>query len=46
MYVENTDDLMNALCKLSVKDCPECGEEGYDLWLLSRKASKLSKEGK
>lgn len=41
MYVENTENLMKDLCKLSSKDCPECGEEGYDLWLLSRRASDI-----
>ena len=44
LYVENTDNLMSDLCKLSVKDCPECGEEGLDLWILSRKESKFESE--
>lgn len=34
LYVENTDDLAKKLGKVSVLDCPNCGEEGFDNWVL------------
>ena len=35
MYVENTENLAQSLKKLAVADCPTCGEERDELWLLS-----------
>ena len=34
LYVENTEDIVKKIGKVSVKDCPDCGEEGYSNWIL------------
>ena len=45
MYVEETENFSEDLGKLSITDCPNCGEEGYDNWILSgRKRYFLSEE--
>lgn len=35
LYVEETPDLGKKLGRVSVMECPECGEEGYNNWILS-----------
>ena len=44
LYLENTDDLSRNLRKLSVKDCPECGEDGYCNWVLEGGSSSFPNE--
>ena len=35
LYAEETPDFGEKLGKIAVMDCPTCGEEGYDNWILS-----------
>lgn len=35
LYAEETSDFGEKLGKICVMDCPNCGEQGYDNWILS-----------
>ena len=35
LYAEETPDFGEKLGKIAVMDCPTCGEQGYDNWILS-----------
>lgn len=45
LYVEETPTLGEKLGTAAVEPCPECGEEGYDNWLLSGRKREFPKEG-
>ena len=34
LYVENTDDIVKEIGKVSNSDCPSCGEEPDGIWVL------------
>lgn len=44
MYVENTENLAQSLNKLTVTDCPSCGEESDENWILGGLARAYPKE--
>ena len=35
LYAEETPDFGEKLGRICAMDCPNCGEEGYDNWILS-----------
>ena len=35
LYVKDVEDMGAELGEIAVMDCPNCGEEGYDNWILS-----------
>lgn len=35
LYVKDVKDMGKKLGEIAVMDCPNCGEEGYDNWILS-----------
>ena len=35
LYVEETENFAEKLGDIAVSDCPNCGEEGYENWILS-----------
>lgn len=41
LYVKDVEDMGKELGKITVMDCPECGEEGYDNWILSRRCKNF-----
>ena len=44
LYAEETPDFGEKLGRIAVMDCPTCGEEGYDNWILSCRKRKLPGE--
>lgn len=45
LYVEETSDFGEKLGKIAAMDCPNCGEYGYENWILScRKREFLGDE--
>jgi ribosomal protein L37E len=44
LYAEETPDFGEKLGKIAVMDCPNCGEEGYDNWILSCRKREFSEE--
>lgn len=42
LYVEETDDFAEKLGeKIAEYECPSCGEEGYENWILSHRATEF-----
>lgn len=35
LYVKDVENMGKELGEIAVMDCPNCGEEGYDNWILS-----------
>ena len=35
LYVEETPEFAEKLGRIAIMDCPSCGEEGYENWILS-----------
>lgn len=39
LFIDNCVISGESLAKLSNKDCPNCGEEGFENWILSREGN-------
>jgi DNA replicative helicase MCM subunit Mcm2 (Cdc46/Mcm family) len=44
LYVEENPNFLNRLGKIAVMDCPICGEEGYENWILSHVTTEFPGE--
>ena len=37
LYVSETSDFIDKIAMLTTYECPNCGEEGYENWILSHR---------
>ena len=44
LYVNEVDDFGKKLEEIADKDCPECGEEAYENWLLGFRTEEFPEE--
>ena len=44
LYVEESPTLGEKLGEVAVMPCPNCGEEGYENWVLSHRKRDFPKE--
>jgi DNA-directed RNA polymerase subunit RPC12/RpoP len=45
LYVEETDELPKKLNGLNKRDCPNCGEEGFENWIWSGRKKSFPTKG-
>lgn len=45
LYVENTETAVADIKRVSYKDCPECGEDSYENWILVGMARSFPGDG-
>ena len=46
IYIENTDDIVKMIRMVSNSDCPNCGEEPDDNWVLCGTSNYISDNSK
>lgn len=46
LYVEEVSDFGKKLERIAEMDCPNCGEEGYENWILSHRENEFPEENK
>lgn len=44
LYVEEVPNFGKKLARIAKLDCPNCGEEGYENWVLSRREHEFPEE--
>jgi len=44
LYVKDTPNFLKRLGEIAVMECPNCGEEGYENWILSNVAHNFPGE--
>lgn len=45
LYVKEVSDFGEKLGKIAIMDCPNCGEQGYNNWILSCRKRDFPGEG-